>query len=135
MLYALMVAANGRRDDAAKMLDTVAYDTPTMAWAKLSPAMACALRGERGELLRIMTPELRAAAKWDDIFSWWAADCFALVDERDTALDFLERAVDFGIINYPFLAEHEPFLANIRSEPRFARLMERVRRAWDAFEA
>jgi hypothetical protein len=32
---------------------------------------------------------------------WWAADCFALVNEADVALDFLERAGEFGFINAP----------------------------------
>ena len=81
-----------------------------------------------------MTPELRAAAKWDEIFAWWTADCFALVNEGELAMDFIERAVDFGFINLPWLSQHEPFLANIRGEPRFTRLMGRVRKAWEAFE-
>ena len=134
MVHALMLAANDRRAEAARMLDEVAHDTPAMAWAKLASAMAHALRGERDAVLRVMTPELRAAAWWDDIFSWWTADCFALVDEREAAIDFVERAVSFGIINYPFLARFEPFLANVRSEPRFLRLMEGVRKAWETFE-
>lgn len=54
--------------------------------------------------------------------------------ECDAALDCLERAVEFGYINGPFLSVHEPFLANIRGEPRFLRLMERVHRAWEGFE-
>jgi serine/threonine protein kinase/Tfp pilus assembly protein PilF len=134
MMHAMMLAANGRRDEGVAILDAVARDTPPMAWARLAPAMACALRGERDELLRIMTPELRAAAKWDEIFAWWTADCFALVNDREAAMDFIERAVEFGFINLPWLSQYEPFLANVRGEPRFARLMERVRRAWEAFE-
>jgi serine/threonine protein kinase len=134
MLHALMLAANGRRQEGVAMLDAVARDTSATAWSRLAPAMACALRGERDELLRIMTPELRAAARWDEIFAWWTADCFALVNEREAAIDFIERAVEFGFINLPMLSEHEPFLANLRGEPRFVRLMERVRRAWEAFE-
>jgi len=134
MLHALMLAANGRREEGVAVLDAVARDTSATAWSRLAPAMACALRGERDELLRIMTPELLAAARWDEIFAWWTADCFALVNERDAAIDFIERAVEFGFINLPLLSEHEPFLANLRGEPRFARLMERVRRAWEAFE-
>jgi hypothetical protein len=105
-----------------------------MAWARLAPALASALRGQRDKLLRIMTPELRAAAKWDEIFAWWTADCFALVNERELAMDFIERAVDFGFINLPWLSQHEPFLENIRDYPRFTHLMERVRKAWEAFE-
>jgi serine/threonine protein kinase/tetratricopeptide (TPR) repeat protein len=134
MMHAMMLAANGCRDEGVAILDAVARDTPPMAWARLAPAMACALRGERDELLRVMTPELRAAAKWDEIFAWWTADCFALVNDREAAMDFIERAVEFGFINLPWLSQYEPFLANVRGEPRFARLMERVRRAWEAFE-
>jgi predicted Zn-dependent protease len=134
MMHALMLAANGRREEGVAMLDAVAGDTSAMAWARLAPAMACALRGERDELMRIMTPELRAAAEWDEIFAWWAGDCFALVNEADAAIDFIERAVEFGVINAPWLWQYEPFLASLRSEPRFGRLMEEVRRAWRAFE-
>jgi eukaryotic-like serine/threonine-protein kinase len=134
MMHAMMLAANGRRDESVAILDAVARDTSAMAWCRLAPAMAAALRGQREELLRVLTPELRAAATWDEIFAWWTADCLALVNERDAALDFLERAVEFGFVNAPWLSHHEPFLANVRGEPRFGRLMERVRRAWEAFE-
>ncbi|HMI46345.1 MAG TPA: protein kinase [Gemmatimonadaceae bacterium] len=134
MMHAMMLAANGRRDEGVAILDAVARDASPMAWARLAPALACALRGQRDKLLRIMTPELRAAAKWDEIFAWWTADCFALVNERELAMEFIERAVDFGFINLPWLSQHEPFLENIRDYPRFTRLMERVRKAWEAFE-
>ena len=134
MMHAMILAANGRRDEAVAILRAVARDEAPMAWARLAPAMACALRGQRDELLQIMTPELREAAKWDEVFAWWTADCFALVNERELAMDFLERAVDFGFINLPWLSQHEPFLANLRGEPRFALVMERVRRAWETFE-
>ena len=134
MMHALMLAANGRRDEAVAMLDTVAGDTSAMAWARLAPAMACALRGERDDLLDLMTPELRAAAEWDEIFALWVADCFALVNEVDEAIDFLERAVEGGVINAPWLSKYEPFLGSLRNEPRFRCMMEAVRTAWRAFE-
>ena len=135
MVHALILASNGRRAEGIALLDAVARESAPMAWARLAPAMAAALRGERDTLLRLMTPELRAAVKWDEIFAWWTADCFALVNERDAAIDFLECAVKFGFSNLPWLSEHEPFLANLRGEPRFVRLMERVRKAWEAFES
>jgi hypothetical protein len=56
------------------------------------------------------------------------------VNEPEAAIDFVERAVEFGFINAPWLSKYEPFLANLRGEPRFGHLMERVRRAWGAFE-
>jgi predicted Zn-dependent protease len=62
MMHAMMLAANGRRDEGVAILDAVARDASPMAWARLAPALACALRGQRDELLRVMTPELRTAA-------------------------------------------------------------------------
>ena len=134
MMHAWALAANGRRDDAATLLDAVTHDAEQMTWARLAPAMAAALRGDRAGVLQCMTPELRTAAASDDIFSWWSADCFALAGETEAALDYVGSAVRLGFINYPFLAEHEPFLSSIRGDPRFGRLMENVRSAWAAFE-
>jgi hypothetical protein len=46
----------------------------------------------------------------------------------------LENAIKMGLINYPLLAEKDPFLNNIRREPRFKKLMERVKYEWENFE-
>lgn len=90
-MHAHMLAANQRRSEAITILEAVAHNTPEMGWAKLANAMASALRGDRDGVLRILTPELRAMAWWDDLFCWWTANCFALVGETDASLDFLER--------------------------------------------
>jgi serine/threonine protein kinase/Flp pilus assembly protein TadD len=134
MMHAHALAANGRVDDARGLLHTVASEKPTMAWARLACAMAFALGGEREQVLTSITPDLRDAAASDDIFSWWMADCYALVGEREAALECVARMIDLGMFNYPFLAQHEPFISSIRGEPRFAELLERARKRWDAFE-
>jgi len=105
-----------------------------MAWARLACAMAYALSGDREQVLTSITPDLREAAAWDDIFSWWLADCYTLVGERDAALDCVQRMIELGMFNYPFLARHEPFLAPLRDEPRFGSLLEQARKLWVAFE-
>ena len=61
MVHALMLAANRREDEAVALLQPVALDTPGMAWAELASALAGALRGDRDEVLRVMTPQLRQA--------------------------------------------------------------------------
>jgi len=62
------------------------------------------------------------------------AECHALVDDKEKALDWLILAVQKGRIDYPFLNEYDPFLANIRGEERFKKLMERVKYEWEHFE-
>jgi len=64
----------------------------------------------------------------------WLAQSFAMVNENEKALHWLEYAVNRGFINYPFFAEYDHTLENIRSEPRFKKLMKRVKKEWENFE-
>jgi hypothetical protein len=50
------------------------------------------------------------------------------------SLEFLENAVNRGLINYPLISEIDPLLENIRGEERFKKLMERVKYEWENFE-
>ena len=59
---------------------------------------------------------------------------FAVLDEKKEALDWLENAVNRGIINYSFINRYDSFLANIRGEERFKKLMKRVKYEWEHFE-
>jgi eukaryotic-like serine/threonine-protein kinase len=134
MVHAWMLAAVDRRDEAVALLDRVAPESPEMTWAKLATPMACGLRGDASGVRRAVTPELQAAVWWDDLFCWWTAECFALIGDHDAALELLERAVELGMINHPFLAHHDPLLSGVRGHERYERLMGHVRRAWELFE-
>ena len=134
MMHANALAANGRVDEAKGVLFTIAREEATMAWARMACALRFALSGDRDELLESITPDLREAARTDEIFSWWLADCYALAGEHQAALDCVERMIELGVFNYPFLAQHEPFLRPLHGEPRFHELLERARKKWDAFE-
>ena len=73
--------------------------------------------------------------RWDEHCSWQMADCYALLDQKVEALDWLEHAsLNRGFINYPLLAEKDPWLANLRGEERFQKLMEQVKYEWEHFE-
>jgi hypothetical protein len=49
-------------------------------------------------------------------------------------LEWLEQAVDLGLIHYHLLNEFDPLLNNIRSDERFKKLMDRVKHEWETFE-
>jgi non-specific serine/threonine protein kinase len=49
-------------------------------------------------------------------------------------LDWLENAVKRGFINFPLMINQDPFLENIRSEPRFKKLMVRAKQEWNNFK-
>ena len=63
------------------------------------------------------------------------ADCYALVDETDEALDWLENAIRKGLIHYPFLSQHDKILHRLHGHPRYEKLMQEVKYAWEHLEA
>jgi len=65
---------------------------------------------------------------------WLLASAHAAVGAEYEALHWIDRATEQGMINYPFLSEHDWHLDSIRSEPRFHQAMDRARREWDRFE-
>ncbi len=100
----------------------------------LAQLLKLALQGKKDEISELLSPESVATMRRDLLWSIMVADCYAMLDEREQALDWLENTVSRGIINYPYLSEYDPFLSKLRSEPRFQKLMVRVKREWERFE-
>ncbi|MCJ7627069.1 MAG: hypothetical protein MUO50_01655, partial [Longimicrobiales bacterium] len=79
----------------------------------------------------LVDDDLERWAEKDSQYSLFLAEIFALVDEPERALDWLENAADRGNINYRFIAEYDPFLNALREEPRFKTVRDRIRRGWE----
>ena len=94
-----------------------------------------ALAGQKELALAAVTDEHRTVARGDAQFSWILAQCYALVDENEKALDWLSHAVSRGFINYPLFSELDPFLAGLRQDPDFIELMGTVEKRWQDFDA
>jgi len=88
----------------------------------------------KSEALKFVTAELLAAARQDEVLPWLMASGYTLLDEKEDAYRWLEFAVSRGFINYPFLSKYDPFMENLRGDPRFQKLMERVKYEWERFE-
>jgi hypothetical protein len=50
-----------------------------------------------------------------------------MLGDADSALDWLENAVELGFLNHRYLAEIDPILAPLRGDPRFRALIARAR--------
>lgn len=133
-LYAMILIYNERNEEAYALIDRIAEDNPGHFFAHLGLFLKYAHQGKKEEALKSITPELERVAGRDITYSWFIATGYAILDERDKALDWLENAVKWGLINYPLLAKYDPFLENLRSDERFQKLMEKVKKQWEDFQ-
>jgi len=133
-VYALSLAYNSQLVEAFSIIDRSAKATPNNAVTKIGLLLKYGLLKNRERAFQEMTPDFQKTCQGDFEWSCYVADAFALLDEKKEALDWLENAVDRGFINYLLLAEKDPWLANIRGEPRFQKLMKQVKYEWEHFE-
>jgi eukaryotic-like serine/threonine-protein kinase len=132
--YVMVLSYNNRIDEAEALTDglVVQPDSDVATWwIGMSRA---AWRGDRAEVLRLADSPYREAAAWDQEIPWLLASAHGAVGAKDEALFWLDAAISRGMINYPFLSEHDRYLDSVRGDARFRQLMERARREWERFE-
>ncbi len=134
LFYLWVLVLNGRAEAIAPILQTFPADVRETVPAQLAFFLAHALAGNGADAHALVTPELEAAATATDLFPRVLAQGYALAGLPDRAMHWLEIAVDRGFINYPFLAEHDPFFSRLRDDPRFLRVMDSVHERWERFK-
>jgi len=84
------------------------------------------------ERLREEVRELRQRAIQNEFAAMFTADAYASIGNHEDAIRWVTNAIEHGFINYPFLAEHDPFLASVRGDPGFKQLLAEVKPRWEA---
>ncbi len=134
LFYAWCLAGNQRVEEACSITDLIVKDSPETVFAQMGTLLKQGLLKDTTKALQAVTPELTAAARNVEYLARVMAEFYALIDAKEEAINWLENAINQGFINYPYLAEHSPFLENIRGEERFKQLLEKVKYKWENFE-
>ena len=125
----------GLKDEAISVLMQVSAALGGSPYGSISGFLARAMQGDADGAVGYVTPLLEQSAHWVEYLAWMLAEGYALIGRRDDALRWLRKSVDQGFINYPFLAERDPYLVSLRGDPEFKELLEQVLRRWQAFDA
>jgi hypothetical protein len=123
-----------RFDEAEALTEGVAAQPDSDIGTWWMGLCRAAWREDRAEVLRLADGPYQQAAAWDAEIPWVLASAHAAVGATEEALLWLDRAIDRGMINYPFLSEHDRYLDSIRGDVRFGRAMERARREWERYD-
>jgi TolB-like protein len=131
LLTSMPLAAAGLKDEGADVLSELATDMRDTPLGLMAEHQLAGIRGDRAGVIAATTPAFEATLG-NEFTSFHAAESFALVGLVDEAVRFARLAVTRGFISYPFLAEHEPFLGEVRRTDAFKRLLDEVRPRWEA---
>jgi tetratricopeptide (TPR) repeat protein len=131
--FALALACGGNRDRALEVLrepDSMeAEGIPT----RFCHMLRCALLNDGAGVVAQLTPEFHQTASRDGEWAYHVAARLAPVDHAAEALEWLGYALDAGFINYPMLADHDPFLSTLHGDARYEVFAEHVKSEWESF--
>ena len=132
---AWVLASAGCRDEAVELLARTGTDlTGTLngSWASF---LLHALEKNAEKAREYESPELRKSAGLVESAARMMAGAYALLGRSDDAIEWVRIAIDRGFLNYPFMAQHDPFLESIRGDARFTALMRDLLPRWKALVA
>jgi TolB-like protein len=132
--HAWSLAYGGRHQDFRALVKNSNLEASDNSLRRIVLSARCALDGDREGFHDLIDEDVETTARRDLQFSQNIGAYLAQLGEHDLALDWLENAFNRGFYNYPFLAEHDPFLKSLRGKPAFQDLLRRVKKAWELFE-
>ena len=129
---ALILNYLGRSSEALSYLDglrSLPEESYDIAAAR---AVIHASRGQRALALSAIARALRGGEKASHFHhaEYSIAQAYALLGDKDRALEFLRKTAEDGMPCYP-LFERDPHLRSLSSDPRFKQFMTDLRRRWE----
>jgi non-specific serine/threonine protein kinase len=132
-IYAWGLVYAGKAEEAMDLREAALKSSPKTFWDRMTLFALYGVEGRRAEALEYFDEEAQSTARRDPQYSWKVATCYAILGDKEKAIEWLTNAVDRGFVNYPFLNEYDPFWADIRGDERFKSLMKRAKAEWESF--
>lgn len=133
LFFVFILAAAGQADaarDLAQAVHPAVAQTPPGQVLKL---FECALSG--APLPALSDAVTEGLAQTNDLFPRFIAQAHAMAGDAQAAVHWLEVAIARGFINYPYLAEHDPFFRTLADNDAYRALLDEAKSLWSAFPA
>jgi eukaryotic-like serine/threonine-protein kinase len=65
--------------------------------------------------------------------AYWSGGTHALLGERQAALDWLQRTVELGDVNYPWFSQDKNY-QSLRSDAKYQSIMAQIHERWQAYK-
>ena len=129
-LYAIVFLAQtymdrGELRKARQTLERARSDDRQNFWIRTAWALLLALEKKHVDAVKEMDTEVlkySAGSAWAAV---WTAEVYAVLGEKEKALEWLERGVRNGDERVEYF-QRDPLLANIRHEPRFKQILDSI---------
>jgi serine/threonine-protein kinase len=131
MFLAVALLNQGMVDDAQALLEDVRVQNPHFDGVLPLVAQCLSVRGRHAEAQALVSDRLREIAAADHDIALWLSELYAMEGLTEPALDWVRLAVRIGNENYPLIGNTRKLDA-LRGDPRFAELVEELRRGWEA---
>ncbi len=87
----------------------------------------------QGTLSDLTVPEsIILASESSEMYCRHAAEAWALEGDTRKAAAWLERAINLGFVNWPYLALHSPFLSPLAEDPAVHQVLAKAKTRWKA---
>lgn len=130
MFYALVLAWSGRPEESRRLLCDELPPDPESSFGRFALVLRHALEGSEENVASLVSGSFRENMIRDTQFAIFTASAHGLAGMKREALDWVETAVEGGFTNYPWLADHDPFLSKYRGDPRFETILRKVESRW-----
>ncbi len=131
VIAASHIAEAGFRDEAIDILRQASTRLENPAERALANFQWRALQGDREGAVRHATATLEEGIS-NEFSARIVAEGFALLNFREHAIRWLQRAVDMGYLHWPNLAKGAVFLESLRGTREFQQLLDEVKPRWEA---
>ena len=120
----------GQIEKATMELEDILAKNPELHSQKLFLAYCYFARGENERALALVDDRVLETARADQDIAYRLATVYALANEVDLAIEWLERSISMGNENYPWVAGN-PNWEGMRDEPRFKEILEDLKARWE----